>query len=105
MLKIQKWSNLAQNGQKPDFSQNGPDRRIPDQIFWNQHHLIWIYDYCVVVVIVVVVFVVVIGGGVVVVFVGFFVRRRRPHFSLGAQGRHSSPKLTWHCPRHGIVRA
>ena len=20
---------------------------------------------------------------------------------LGAQGRHSSPKLAWHCPRHG----
>ena len=31
----------------------------------------------------------------------FFVRRRRPHSSLGAQGRHSSPKLAWHCPRHG----
>ena len=32
---------LAKNGQKLDFSQNGPDKRIPDQIFWIQHS-IWI---------------------------------------------------------------
>ena len=31
----------------------------------------------------------------------FFVRRRRPQSVLGAQGRHSSPKLAWPCPRHG----
>ena len=24
---------LAKNGQKTDFSQNGPDRQIPDQVF------------------------------------------------------------------------
>ena len=25
---------LAKNGQKSSFSQNGPDRRISDQVFW-----------------------------------------------------------------------
>ena len=28
-------------GQELDFSQNGPNRRIPDQVFWIQHS-IWI---------------------------------------------------------------
>ena len=34
---------LAKNGQKPDFSQNGDDRRIPDQVFWIQHS-IWVKE-------------------------------------------------------------
>ena len=38
---------FANNGQilakKSDFSQNGPDRRITDKVFWIQH-LIWIYE-------------------------------------------------------------
>ena len=32
---------LTKNGQKPGFPQNGPDRRIPDPVFWIQN-LIWI---------------------------------------------------------------
>ena len=32
---------LAKNGQKSDFSQNEPDRRIPDQVFWIQYRSIW----------------------------------------------------------------
>ena len=44
-LKRLKMQNLAKNaqffGQKSGFSQNGPDRRILDQVFWIQHS-IWV---------------------------------------------------------------
>ena len=34
---------LTKNGQTSDFSQNGTDRRIPDQVFWIQYS-IWVWE-------------------------------------------------------------
>ena len=39
----QKRSIFGQNGQKLGFSQNGPDSRISDQVFWIQHS-IWVQE-------------------------------------------------------------
>ena len=33
-VQLAQLSCPAKNVQKPNFSQNGPDRRIPDQVFW-----------------------------------------------------------------------